>query len=39
MRNQTKRDESHDLSLKVIQVSTLGIIIVLLIINILNKLM
>lgn len=38
MRNQIKRDESHDLSLKVIEVSIIGIIVVLVIINILNKL-
>ena len=38
MRNQIKRDESHDLSLKVIQVSMTGIFVVLVIINILDKL-
>ena len=36
MRNQTKRDESHDLSLTIIQVSVMGIILILVFINILN---
>ena len=39
MRNQEKRDASHDLSLTIIQVSIVGIIVVLVIVNLLNNLM